>query len=589
MAARAELLKIPCWSGGLNILVRIVNGSKLGLALCICLIFGALACKPKPKAPGQAVANGTEVAEVEQLRAFDQNQIEHLQSCSIEPSSQQPLRRLTNREIINSLEDVFAINLSDLRNFLPSEIAADGFKSTISIGPTSSLFIDKMTELSSVVADRIVAAAQQELSGSCGDAAICLASFITEKGRLLFRRPLTKPETESYGQLFSTLQALPDNTIDAARADTLAAMLQAPAFLYLIEANRGAQAESRALDSYEIASRLALFIWGSAPDGELLKRAEQKLLLTEAGLRETVEAMLASSKASDSFIAFTEEWLSLDLLDGLERGADHFPEFSDALKESLKEEVLRNAFDIAMVEQKSMLDLNKLPFTWVDANLASLYGIEKEGDAFSRQAVAPGSERYGLLTMAGILAATSSSDETSPTGRGLFFQKKLLCTDIPPAPPDAGAFQEAAEKLGADATPKERFAVHATQASCASCHKLLDPFGLGLENYDALGRFRTHYESGVKVDPSGSFEVSAGQTAFKNVAELSEILANHSKVANCLTETIFQYGTARKPEGSNRCEIDRNHYLSAKADYRWPAMILITTLSESFRNISLSE
>ena len=559
---------------------------KLILILALLSLFS---CKKRPKTPSSPAADAIESTSADQynnLRAFDPKRIEFLESCDVSLAPPSPLRKLTNQEIINTLEDSFQIDLKKYRDQLPAEIASEGFRSTVSSTPTSAVFIRSLSQVSGEISREILASPLlSELRKDCDDN-LCIENFVRKIADILFVRPLSTESLATFRTVYLTVSNIEGNSREDAQKSTLSAMLQSPHFLYLIEPNKGNG--GRPLDSYEIAARLSYFIYRSGPDEVLKAAAKANGLQTDAQIKDQVLRMLANPKAHRAFIEFVEEWLSLDLIDGLQRSADHFPEFSPSLQSAMKEEILRNLFDLAFVEQNSLLDALKQESTWVNAELAQLYQLESASQSFAKVSLDKDKPRFGLLSQAGILAASSTSDETSPVGRGLFFQKKLLCTDIPPAPPDAGAFMEA-EELPDNATPKQRFAAHTTNPSCATCHDLLDPFGLGLENYDALGRYRASYESGTTIDPSGSFHTASGKVPFSDVRELSTLLSEHDSVAHCLTRTLYQLGTARPNKQRESCEINRNHLLSAKANYSWPAMVLVTALSESFRNLTQSE
>jgi hypothetical protein len=319
----------------------------------------------------------------------------------------------------------------------------------------------------------------------------------------------------------------------------LAGLLQSPYFLFRVELGSAPEnAEGhRPYSAYEMASRLSYLIWQSTPDATLLQAAADDALKSVEDIDKQVARMFSTPKARAGLTLFFREYLKLDRLDQLAQDADTFPQVTETLGTSMRTEILMLAEDAIFDSGGDVRKLFDAPATFVNAELARLYTIKAElpRRGFVRVDWPSNSPRGGILTSAGFLAINAHSNVTSPTLRGRFIRQFLLCQDI--APPPAGVVTTLPEPSGAPQTLRQRLeTLHLADAQCAGCHSQMDPLGFGLENFDAIGAYRTT-ENGLAIDSSGILDGAP----FKNARELSRVIAENPKFAQCLTRMVFRH------------------------------------------------
>lgn len=359
----------------------------------------------------------------------------------------------------------------------------------------------------------------------------CAEQALAALGRRAWRRPLAADE----------LSALVSVSAEAAVAlgdfhDGLeygfAGILMSPNLLYRVELGDGV-----AYDDWELATRLSFFLWNTAPDEELLAAAERGELSTDEGLQAQVDRMLADPRAVEGVRNLFSEMLHLDELDDLSKDPTVYTYMSDALGASAREETLQGVQALVFDDDASYLDLYTTQRTFLDRTLAALYDVpapEREG--FGEVWLDEGQGRRGFFGQASFLALNAHAVSTSATRRGIFVREVVLCQVIPDPPADANtAIPEVSEDA---ATMRERIAVHLEDPFCASCHQLTDPIGLGFENFDGIGRWRTT-ENDATIDPSGELDGAAFQDAWT----LAEAVADHPSTGPCLSRTVLQYAT----------------------------------------------
>ena len=315
-------------------------------------------------------------------------------------------------------------------------------------------------------------------------------------GRLAYRRPLTDRDRD---RLLAFFDAEPTFLDGLERS--LAAMLASPHFLFRIERPAAAGDGPQPVAAIELASRLSFLIWSSGPDDRLLDAAEDGSLLRPETLRDEVDRMLADPRSASLTANFAAQWLQLRNLDAVNPDLRLFPDFDDNLRTAMRRET-ELVFDEIARNDRPITDLLSCDFTYLNERLATHYGIAGvKGSRFRRFALPPGSHRGGLLRQASVLTVTSYATRTSPTIRGNWVLETLLGTPAPPPPPNVPALDD--KPAQAAATIRERLAQHRSDPACASCHDLMDPIGFALENFDAVGRWRS-FEGERPIDPSGT-------------------------------------------------------------------------------------
>ncbi len=328
--------------------------------------------------------------------------------------------------------------------------------------------------------------------------------------------------------------------------ESLATVLSSPHFIYLAEPTESS--ERRSLDGLELASRLSYFLWSGPPDDALLESARSGELLKPEGRATQVERMLDDPRSREFVTAFTHQWLGVDRLDFFQFKDSVYPRYDPKTKDASRQEIYET---VAMLvkENLSLRNLLKSDFVVVNSMMANYYGLDGvSGDGYRMVKLPEGSPRGGLLGMAAVLAMGSNGEETSPVERGAWVLRKLLDDPPPPAPPNVPQITRLEGKL---LTSRERIQMHQEQPQCASCHRKIDPIGFGLENFDAVGMWRSkdsYQKSGVgtkewEIDPSGAFH---NGPAFKDFNELREIVASrHTDFATGFTEALLTYALGR--------------------------------------------
>ena len=373
-------------------------------------------------------------------------------------------------------------------------------------------------------------------------AADCYQQVAAEFGRLAWRRPLVADEVrtlvaiaeagEDWGQSFASgLQY------------ELMALLQSPHFLYMIEVGEPDPEEPtrRVLTPLELASRMSFFLLGQTPDAGLLAQAEAGALATEAEVRAAAEAMLERAESRATLAIFYGELLRLRDLPGLAKSAEMYPQFTPALAESMAQETLRLIEDIVWVQDGDIRGLLDAEYTVVDAGLAQLYGAPApEGPGFEAVALPDAQGRAGILGHASFLARFAHPALTSPTRRGQFIRTRLLCDVILPPPPGVDTTLPASDP-DAPQTMKDKLMQHVADPSCAGCHQIMDPLGLALEHFDALGIYRAE-DQGLPIDVSVS---TPDLGAFSGARELAALLVADRRTSTCVIKNFIRAGLGR--------------------------------------------
>ncbi len=368
----------------------------------------------------------------------------------------------------------------------------------------------------------------------------CAKTIIATLARRAFRRPVSDSDLE--GLLGFYQEGRNDGDFDSGIRTAVQAVIADPEFVFRFErtpANVSGGSNYR-VSGLELASRLSYFLWSSAPDDELLTLASQGKLSDNAVLEKQVRRMLSDARAETLATNFAGQWLHLQNLKDAQPDAFLYPNFNKNLIESMRRET-ELFFGSILHEDRSILDLLTANYTYVDDLLAKHYGIPNIlGSRFRRVELAY-ENRRGLLGQASVLTLTSISNRTSPVGRGKYVMEVLLGTPPPAPPPNVPALKETADSNKIQ-TVRERLEEHRSQEPCASCHKMMDPIGFSLENFDAMGGWRTK-DSGFAVDAAGQL---FDGTKLNGPISLRQAILNHSDAfTGAFTESLLAYGLGR--------------------------------------------
>jgi hypothetical protein len=409
------------------------------------------------------------------------------------------------------------------------------------------------------------------------DGLSCAKTILATVARRAYRRPVTDVELNRLVGFYQT-ERQKGGGFDAGIEQALTFVLVSPQFLFRFEhdpENAPSTGVFRISD-LELASRLSFFIWSSIPDDQLLNLAIQGKLQNAAVLTQQVKRMLADQRARSLGSNFAGQWLYLRNLKSLRPDEDVFPDFDDNLRQALQRET-ELLFESVVLEDHSVLDLLSADYTFVNERLARHYGLPNiYGDQFRRVAVRD-DYRRGLLGHGSILALNSYANRTSPVTRGKYVLTNILGTPPPEPPPNVPPLDE---KPGKPLTMRERMEAHRESPACASCHKLMDPIGLALENFDGIGRWRTT-DAGVRIDPSSTLWDGS---AVNGPAGLRQaILSRPEQFARAATEMLLTYALGRGLEYYDMPIVRAIVKDAARTNYRFSSLVTGIATSAPFQ------
>ena len=370
--------------------------------------------------------------------------------------------------------------------------------------------------------------------------AACVQKILSRLARRAYRRPVSASELVELTK-FVALARADGRSVEQGITLALQALLVSPHFLFHVERDRYPSDPSRVspITDLELASRLSYFLWSSMPDDELLSAAIAGRLSEPALLDAQVKRMLRDPKASALAQHFAGQWLEIRNLDSIAPDPDKFPTWGPELRDAMKTETQR-FFGWMLTNDRPIAELIDARYTFLNERLARYYGIDGvKGPEFRRVALTTG-QRGGILGQASVLSVSSYPTRTSPVIRGKYILQNILGAAPPPPPPDVPTLDEQA--VATSASLRQQLELHRTNSVCASCHARMDPLGFGLENYDAIGRWRAE-DGGEPVDASG---VLPSGESFATPAQLRQLLKGMlPDVARCLTEKMLTYALGR--------------------------------------------
>ncbi len=394
--------------------------------------------------------------------------------------------------------------------------------------------------------------------------AACYEDVARDFGRLAFRRPLEAAEIDLLVEVGEHGQAWGDGAFEAGLRFQLMAILQMPSFLYLVEIGQpDAESGFRKLDSYELATRMSIFLLGRGPDAAMLDLAQGGALDTDAQIREQAQAMLGSPQARAALAGFFDEYLRLADLETDSKNAELFPTYSVELARSMRQESLLLVHDIVWEQDGDYRELFTADYTFVNDALAQLYGMPGPAQAglYARTPWPEAQHRAGYLSQASFLTHQSSSLRNSPTKRGRFIQQSVLCTDIPPPPQGV---DPSLPPLTEDLTLRELLLMHLEDPSCAGCHGVTDPLGFAFENYDAIGAYRTNELGGLPVSSQGEID---GFGSWENAQELADVVAADPRTSKCFVNNLIRGELGHRETPGESAAIDALDLTFAESEF----------------------
>jgi hypothetical protein len=388
----------------------------------------------------------------------------------------------------------------------------------------------------------------------------CARTSIAAAGRRLFRRPLDADELATYEGVYRKARERGDDG-DTAFTLSLQALLASAEFLYRIELDpQPDSTEPHPLSPYELASRLSYFLWSSAPDDALLEAAEAGALSQPTLLSARVEEMLQDPKAERFVANFAGQWLGARQVPS-HPVASKLARWNKLVALAASQEMLFYFRDF-LASDRSWFEFLTADFNYVDAELALVYDIPTELTGFGtfERVEHAADQRRGFLGLVGFLAVSSFDRRTSPSKRGHWIAGNLLCQEPPPAPPDVPMLDENPSSGGPQLDLRQRLEQHRRDRACASCHAVFDPYGLALEEYDAIGVYRSTYEDGTLIDPAvvlPASELHPEGVPVSGLPALASELGDDPRLGHCLAEKLLTYGLGRPLRGDDAPHLER--------------------------------
>ncbi len=497
-------------------------------------------------------------------------------------------RRLNRNEYENTLQDLLGIDTAFADMFPADGAGGEGFDTTGSALFLSAIQVEKYlvaadlaietairpSETNITTSHPLVAAFPKDDREPRVAAAQALSTFLERA----WRRPPVQEEIDRHLELFDSSYNQGDSYLEAIKFAYKAALVS-PNFIFLPEPEPE-EIGVYSLGDYPLAARMSYFIWGTMPDEELFALAREGKLQDEDEVRRQVKRMLRDPKARGMADLFAAQWLGINQLGETKRPDENrFPEFDESMNAYMREEAAL-FFTHVLREDRSLIELIDSDHTFVNEELADLYGIEGvSGKEFRRVALAD-ANRGGIVSMPAVLTATSHPLRTSPVLRGLWVLETVLGDRVAPPPPNVGALPEDDHPVEG-LSFREQLELHRSNAECASCHDRMDPIGFGLENFDPIGRWRDT-QAGVAIDSKGT--LSSGRE-FNGPSELKVILLEKKdQFAHNLTRKMLGYALGRNLNQYDNCVIDDAMEALRASDYRASDLFTTIVLSYPFRH-----
>ena len=504
------------------------------------------------------------------------------------------IRRLSRTEYGNTLHDLFGVD-PRIADDLPDEVFGAGYTNSL-----SPLLMEQYLSVANEVLDQVCAppgepptAVERRLFGddpgddasrkrSARDVAWGLA-------RQAYRRPPAEAEVDLLMRVFALAGDQGKTYAESLRL-MLKAALVSPQFLFITPAADEVDETSAdivPLDDHRLAARLSYLLWATMPDAELSALADQGKLRDPEVLAAQARRLIADPRSRALFDGFGAQWLGVDKLAAKPFDEAKFPQMTASLRTSMYDEA-RLLFESVLREDRGLETFIDSDYTFMNDDLAAIYGTPVDGaiGPTPRRVALSDPNRGGILTMPGVLATSSFPNRTSPVNRGVWVLEQVLGEHIPPPPPNVPALEEQGQDTSA-LTLRQLTELHRSDVVCANCHKVLDPIGFGLENFDAIGRWRDQDESGGVIDATGELP---GGRRFGTPRELKNIIAAQTDdFCHNLTGKLLAYALCRQLGGYDEVVVDQISREVAADGYRLRTLVVRVVTSYPFTHRRLND
>lgn len=494
--------------------------------------------------------------------------------CSVPDPGKPVLRRLNRIEYDLSILDVTGLDLRLAEGFAPDGTAHgfDTIADALSLSPSQvEQYYDAAKKLVATVSEHrgdrpevyLRVLGMKEMDGDAERIRMHVESFASRA----FRRPAPSDYVDNLMRLYARLRSKGTDH-ETALGQIIQAILISPKFLMRVEQDRPNTDEPYPVDDYELASRLSYFLWSRPPDDRLIQLARDGKLMDAAVRKEEVARMIADPKSLALVDQFFGQWLSFRDIAMHSVDGKQFPEFDEALRNSMVEEV-RLVLHEMLQKNRSLAELIDADYTYIDRRLSEHYGLPYSAQQGFQRIALTDHRRGGLLTSAALLTLQSDPGRTNVPRRGNFIAGRILGAPPPPPPPNVPPLEESASD-GKKRTLREILEIHRSKPECASCHDKMDPLGLAFENYDAIGRWRTE-EHGIPIDASG--KLVQGQ-AFQGPEDFKKILIDQKdQVARTLIKNLLIYALGRGLQRPDECTVRSTLEKARAEDYRLGSIV----------------
>ena len=473
------------------------------------------------------------------------------------------LHRLNRAEYNNTVADLFGTSLRPADAF-PADDPGGDFDNIADVLSLSPLHLSMYQSAAQALLDEAFTNASERAKLVTCDlvaqGTTCARTILTAFMPRAWRRPIDATDVDTHMAVVSTgiAQGL---TTEAALELALTAVLMSPHFVFRVELDPDPVSQTpHALNAYEVASRLSYFLWSSMPDDALFKAAADGSLTSAATVSAQTDRMLASPKAQALITNFAGQWLYIRQTQELQPDPTAFPAFDQPLRDAMQSEAELLFRDVAL-NGAPVDTLLKANYLYANDRLAQHYGLDPVSSTTPVKVSLTGtSHRGGILAQGGFLTATSHPVKTSPVKRGKWVLNQLLCFDVPPPPPGV---QTSLDNSTVTGTLRQVLEAHRADPTCSACHMLMDPIGFGLENYDAVGAYRTQ-DAGLDIDSGG--QLPSGGT-FSGADQLSALIAADPKFPACVVQKLYSYALGRLPD-KTPTQMDGQTMASVTAAFR---------------------
>jgi hypothetical protein len=490
------------------------------------------------------------------------------------------MRRLTSEEYSRSLRDLVGASISVT---VEPDTRVDGFfkvgASQTAVSPLGTELYYKAAyqAIDAIWSDVTKRAAWVDCDPSAG--ATCARQVIARFGRRAWRRPLTSDELDRYANLaVNAGDILGDRS--AGLQNAMAGVLQSPHFLYRLELGEPDPTSTGRMryPDHEIAMRLSYFLIDSLPDEPLLAAADRGELATVDGIRAQAKRILDSPAGRESIRGFARDLFNLPAVDVVPKDPALYPEFTPALRASMREEVERMWETAAFTAPGGLLDVFTTRETFVDDGLAAVYGLPPPGQGTMVATTLPDSgARAGVLGTGAFLSVRAKISETTPTLRGRFVREVLMCQKVPDPPPNVNP-NIPPPAPGVMITRRQQLEQHRTSPSCAACHSLMDTIGLTMENFDAIGRYRD-MDRGLPIDASGTLD----GVPVSGPRELGQRMRESAAVHGCMMRNLYRYALGANESSGGEAWIPELERQFDQSGQRFADFALALVTSDLFR------